>query len=155
MGEGLAHVFHRDKSSVLQVTTKLNPIKFEYALHQYVLQKETSTRYLRVTIQTNLKWNKHVNNITASAMQKLNFIKRNLRVKERAYTSLVRPELEYSSCVWDPHTKSEIHQLEMVQRRAARYTCNRCHNISSVTEMLLINTQLANFREKATFFSRI
>jgi len=59
-----------------------------------------------------MKWNKvkHINNITASlsvsATQKLNFIKRNLRVnsktvKERAYSSLVRPKLEYSSCVWD------------------------------------------------------
>ena len=52
------------------------------------------------------------------------------------YTSLVRQKPEYSSCVWDPHTKSQIHQLEMVQRRAARYTCNRYHNTSSVTEML-------------------
>ena len=66
--------------------------------------------------------NKHANSITASATQKLNFIKRNLRVnsktvKEKAYTSLVRPKLEYSCCVLDPHTKSEIHQLEMVQSR--------------------------------------
>jgi hypothetical protein len=59
----------------------------------------------------------------------LNSIKRNLRVnsktvKERAYTSLTRPRLEYNSCVCEPHTKSQIYQLEMVQRRAARYTCN-------------------------------
>ena len=135
--------FHPDKCSVLQVTTKLNPTKFDYTLHQHVLQKETSTKYLGVTIQTDLKWNKHVNNITVSVTQKLNFIKRNLRVnsktvKERAYASLVRPKLEYSSCVWDPHTKSKIDQYEMVQRSAAtyRYTCNRYHNTSSVTEML-------------------
>ena len=129
--------FYPDKWSVLQVTSKQNPIKFDYALHQHVLQKETSTKYLGVTIQVDLKWNKHVNNITVSATQKLNFIKRNLRVnsktvKEKAYTPLVRLKLEYSSCLCDPHTKSQIHQLKMVQCRAARYTCNRYHN--SVTE---------------------
>ena len=46
-------------------------------------KKETSTNYLGVTIQTDLTWHKHVNNITASATQKLNFIKRNLRVNSK------------------------------------------------------------------------
>jgi len=69
-------LFHPNKCSVLQVATKQNPIKCDYicTLHQHVLQKETSTKYLGVTIQTDLKWNKHVNNITASATQKLNCI---------------------------------------------------------------------------------
>jgi hypothetical protein len=40
-------------------------------------------------------------------------------VKERAYTSLGRPKLEYRSSAWDPHTKYPIHQVEMVQREAA------------------------------------
>ena len=48
----------------------------------------------------------------------------------------MRPKLEYSSCVWDPHNKNQINQLEMVQRRAARYTCNQYHNTSSVSDML-------------------
>ena len=29
-----------------------------------------------------------------------------------------------------------IYKLDMIQRRAARYACNRWHNISSVTEMV-------------------
>ena len=57
-------------------------------------------------------------------------------VKEKAYTSLVRPKLEFSCCLWDPHPKTQIHQLEMVQHRAVRYTCNIYHNTSSVIEML-------------------
>jgi hypothetical protein len=42
--------------------------------------------------------------------------------------TLIRPKLEYCCTVWDPHTNENINSLEKVQRRAARYTCNRHHN---------------------------
>jgi hypothetical protein len=41
-------------------------------------------------------------------------------VKRNAYTTLVRPSVEYASAVWDPYTRNQINQLEQVQRRAAR-----------------------------------
>ena len=44
--------FRPDKCSVPRVTAKQNRIKFDNILHQNVLQKETSTKYLGVTIQT-------------------------------------------------------------------------------------------------------
>ena len=65
--------------------------------------KKSSIKYLGVIIQTDLKWNKHVNNFTESATRKLNFIKKILRVnkkktvKERPYTPLLRTKLEYSN----------------------------------------------------------
>ena len=34
---------------------------------------------------------------------------------------MVRPVLEYSSTVWDPHLARDTHALEQVQRRAARF----------------------------------
>ena len=52
------------------------------------------------------------------------------------YKALVRPTVEYASTVWDPHKKGDIHRLDMVQRRAARYVKNNYHNRSSVTDML-------------------
>jgi hypothetical protein len=42
-----------------------------------------------------------------------------------------------SACsVWDPHTAEHCNKIEMVQRRAARYACNRYHTTSSITDML-------------------
>ena len=38
--------------------------------------------------------------------------------------------------IWDPHNRTQINQIEKVQRRAARYVTNRYHNTSSVTDML-------------------
>ena len=47
----------------------------------------------------------------------------------------VRIKLEYSPCIWDPTQTKQMKQPEKVQRRAARFTCNRYHNTSSVTNM--------------------
>ena len=48
----------------------------------------------------------------------------------------MRLSLEYACSAWDPHLKNEIHKLDMVQRRAARYVLNRYHNTSSVSDMI-------------------
>ena len=73
-----------------------------------------------------------------SSLQKL---QRNLRkaptaVKTRTYESLIRPILEYSGVVWDPHTAQDVNKLEMVQHRYARYTSRDYGRTISVTAML-------------------
>ena len=60
----------------------------------------------------------------------------NVKVKEMAYKTLVRPQVEYASPVWSPHTKENIDKIEMTQRRAARWVKNKFSNYDSVTDML-------------------
>jgi hypothetical protein len=37
-------------------------------------------------------------------------------VKSAAYTSMVRPTMEYASSVWDPTSRKKIGNLEKVQK---------------------------------------
>jgi hypothetical protein len=71
----------------------------------------------------------------------LRFIKRNvktnsIKTKELAYKTYVRPKVEYCSVVWDSWQKQQINKIEMIQRRAARYTLNQYSYHSSVSAML-------------------
>ena len=133
--------FHPDKCTKLTISHKKHTFNHNYTLHNHTLESVTSAKYLGVTLQSNLKWNLHYDNIISNANKSLGFLKRNLQVsntdiKSRAYQTLVRPKLEYSCSVWDPHTTEYKHKLEMVQRRAARYAMNNYHNTSSVTDMI-------------------
>ena len=67
----------------------------------------------------------HINNVAKKANAIRAFVARTTKfcprhVRADAYSTYVRPLLEYASLVWDPHTHHNINQLEGVQRSAAR-----------------------------------
>ena len=133
--------FNPSKCQVIRVTASRTPLQTQYILHGQVLEAVSSARYLGVDISSNLSWNTHVNRITSNANRSLGFIKRNFKTKspqirEAAYQSLVRPQLEYASSAWDPNTKENKGKLEMVQRRAARWTLNDYASTTSVTSLM-------------------
>ena len=91
-------------------------------------------RYLGVDISNDLSWKSHVTRISNTANKSLGFLRRNLKainpqLWERAYNSIVRPQLEYAAPVWDPHHQEDILKIEMVQRRAAHGSLVTTHPI--------------------------
>ena len=100
-----------------------------------------SGNYLGVTIGHNLSWKPHIETTAKKANNSLSFSRRNLTscqqdIKAQSYKSLVRPILEYASTVWDPHTATDINQLEAVQRRAARFVKGDYKTTSSASQMI-------------------
>ena len=112
-----------------------------YTMRSHQLEKVSSAKYLGITISSNLSWSPHIDAITSKAFSKLAFLQRNIshcprQTKTLAYQSLIRPKLEYSVGIWDPHTKKDISRLEAVQRKAARFVTGDFGRDSSVSSML-------------------
>ena len=68
-------------------------------------------------------------------------VRRNIQTKHKgirqaAYTTIVRPQLEYAFPVWSPYTQTNINKIEAVQRRAARWVSNDYSSYSNLTQMI-------------------
>jgi hypothetical protein len=115
--------FHPQKCNVIHVTNKRKPITHSYKLHDHILKVMENSKYLGVTINNKLNWTQHITNIKGKASRTLGFLQRNLRgcksnVKSTAYTTMVRPTLEYAGTVWDPH-----HQITRGGPAKSRQIC--------------------------------
>ena len=134
-------LFNADKCSVLTITHRQSPLKFDYTIGGKQLQHVTHHPYLGVELTSDLNWEYHINQTVSKSQRTLNLIRRNLyecsqNTKELAYKTLVRPSLEYASCVWDPFQTNHIHRLEAVQRKAARFVTGQDKWQTSVTALL-------------------
>ena len=123
------------------MTGSRKPINANYSLHGHVLETVTRVSYLGVDISSGLSWRSHIDRVTGSATKTLNFVRRNVKIKhpgvrEMAYSTLVRPQLEYAAAVWDPHTKGKTKQVENVQRRAARWVSGNYERLAIVSVMI-------------------
>ena len=112
-------------------------ILFDYSLHNQALENVQSVKYLVITITDNMDWSQHISEISSKAAKTLGFLRRNLAfapksTKEVAYKTMGRPKLEYAAPIWSPYSKLQINQVEKVQRTAARWTCRKWRNPSSV-----------------------
>ena len=133
-------VFDPDKCEHIRITNKRKVIRTSYNIHGQTLNETSKAMYLGV-IQTILCPGTAISTVTKKANQTKAFLRRNLSscpkdVKVKCYKSIVHPQLEYDSTVWDPVTKSNIAKVESVQRRAARFCYKDYRQTSSVTSML-------------------
>ena len=118
--------FNVQKCGIHSITRKRTPRIYQYKLLNDEIPRVNEYKYLGVTITADLRWNKHCQTIRHKASRTLGLIRRTLspcstEVKARAYTALVRPQLEYGSEAWNPYTASNINSLEQVQKSAARF----------------------------------
>lgn len=130
-----------EKSVFMKITKKKHSLSFSYELPGQLLFKVIAYKYLGVTITNKLSWNEHVSNICTSSFRKLCLLRHKLKlappsIKLLAYTSMVRPKLEYACSVWDPHKQKNIEALEMIQRKAVRFIYSKYRMTDSPTNLM-------------------
>jgi len=133
--------FNPEKCEVIRISKKRNPIIHPYILHGIELNTTNSAKYLGLNISNDFSWKRHIEAVSNKANNTLKFIKRNVKtsnrnIKETAYKTYVRPQLEYCATIWHPWQKTLTYKIEKVQRAAARYVMNDYDYESSVTNML-------------------
>ena len=105
-----------------------------------MLENVPHTKYLGITIQSNLKWDAHSKQVAAKATKHPKCPqaepKSTKEVYKKAFKSLVCPQVEYAASIWSPWLARDKAQIERVQHRAAHYGNNTYSRYSSVTAML-------------------
>ncbi|KAF8370700.1 hypothetical protein PRIPAC_77129 [Pristionchus pacificus] len=95
------------------------------------LSVSPSIKDLGVLMQSSLKFNDHISRIVSKARAKVNLIFKCFFSTEpglysRAFSTFVRPLLEYGSVVWSPHTVTLANHIEGVQRNFSKRLFIRC-----------------------------
>ena len=63
------------------------------------------------------------------------------------YLTYIRPIVGYAATVWFPHTQYNIHSVEMIQQKAARFVFNDFTRLSSVSSYYVRAFRMGHFGE--------
>lgn len=111
------------KCCVLQLNKKcLENLPGPFFINGTPLPICNSVKDLGVVVNESLSPSSHIAKITVTAYQRVNlifrcFVSRDNQILLRAYTTYVRPLLEYCTVVWSPSLKCDIHSIEKVQKK--------------------------------------
>ena len=101
--------------------SKIYPCDHTYTLASSILSHVDFIRDLGVTVDSNLKFDKHISLIMHKALVRSRLILKCFHSHDRsllvlAFCTYVRPLLEYCCAVWSPHHLNLIDKIEGVQR---------------------------------------
>jgi len=115
-----------NKSKALSFTRARVKDPLNYSLGDQKIPEASCCKYLGIIIRSDLGRADQVNYTAQKAWMVLHFVMRivkkgNKNAKSLAYTSLVRPILEYGAACWDPCRECQISALDRAQNKAAKF----------------------------------
>ena len=119
--------FKIEKCFVLSINQSNQHQPFKYTTNDVTLSYVNEVKDLCIFLDTKLSWDKHIRYTTANARKLTGLIKRTVghsapvSVLQQLYRSIVMPQLEYATPVWNSLSKSQIQTLERIQRSNTKF----------------------------------
>lgn len=147
--------FHPAKCKVMHLG-KTNP-KATYDMEtadgkRHNLEETEVEKDLGVEVDNQLKFSKHIQSKVNKANKVLGCLRHTFKFMNKEiftmlYKSLVRPHLEYASCIWSPHLKRDQDAIERVQRRATKLV-PELKDLPYATRLQHLNLPTLKFRRR-------
>ena len=130
--------------------SKIYPCDHTYTLASSILSHVDFIRDLGVTVDSNLKFDKHISLITHKALVRSRLILKCFHSHDRsllvlAFCTYVRPLLEYCCAVWSPHHHNLIDKIEGVQRFFTKRLVGLAHEPYNI-RLFLLNLESLEYR---------
>ena len=147
--------FHPLKCKVMHLGK--NNKKDEYYMHNddgslHQLEVTELEKDLGVYTDNQLKFSDHCQNKINTANKTLRYIRHTFKYMDEQiflllYKALVRPHLEFSSCIWSPNLKYNIDAVERVQRRATKIIPS-LRELSYSSRLKKLNLETLDYRRR-------
>ena len=145
--------FHPKKCKVMHIG-RTNKNK-DYFMHKddgtlHMLEETELEKDLGVNTDNKLKFTEHCQIKINTATKVLRYIRHTFQHLDEQiflllYKAMVRPHLEYASCIWNPHLKFNIDSIERVQRRATKMVSS-IKDLSYTDRLKKLNLETLEYR---------
>ena len=105
-------------------------------LNNIPITQVTSTKFLGVFVDENLKWNIHINMIENKLARSIGILKKlshklSHHALKALYNSFIEPYLSYCNLIWGSNYSTNLYCLYVLQKNALRIVCNVRYNTHS------------------------
>ena len=142
-----------------QKLRSLNDITTPVVMNDTSLQNVNAVKYLGITLDQNLTWESHINELCKKVAPKIELLRR-LKYKlpidqlKTVYQSIVQPHFDYAITVWGYAANVHVQKIQRLQNRAARILTSNYDCFTSVSS-LLEQLGLQSILERRDYFNAL
>ena len=144
-----------------QLRRRMSQDHLDLSLNDNQIEHVKASPYMGITIDQNLNFNIHTNNICNKANRALGALERTvpfLPIDARALTCLmfntmVLPHLKYCCAIWGATSDTNIGKLQKIQNRGMRIIL-QCHPRTHIADMLS-NLKWLSIKQRIIFYTAV